>query len=261
MKFDNFILNEKLLLESKDDKGLFKAVFFMGCPGAGKSYVGSKIYGGDISPRVVNVDKFIDFYISSAKGNLEDKGFDKKEIDKLIDKEEISFMQYPRSKTLTINQFVSYIGSALPLFCDTTGADIQRVKGRVRSLELLGYDLAYVFINTSLETSLYRASLRSRPVPPEVIESDYHEIQRVKPQLKSLFSFGIEINNNEGELTDNIINKAYKKISYFFSGDIQNPIGKEYYQLMQDNNWDYLAPNILSLGEIKSKLARWFVSN
>jgi hypothetical protein len=238
MRFDDFVANEKLLVEGKEDKGLFKAVFFLGTPGAGKSYVGGKIYGGSIQPRVVNVDKFVEF-------------IDIKNSPKT----------YQRSKTLTINQFVLYVGAALPLFCDTTGADISRVKNRVRSLEVLGYDTAYVFVNTSLETSLFRASKRTREVPPDIIRDNYNEIQKQKPMLKSLFSYGIEINNDEGELTDDIILKAYKKISYFYDADIQNPVGKDYYNQMVENNWPYLVPNILTNGEIKTILGRWFTSN
>jgi predicted kinase len=239
MRFDEYILEEKELMlnEGIHDKGLFKAVFLMGSPGSGKSVTLSKIKGGDIEPRVVNVDKFTEF-------------LDIRDTNRV----------YGRAKTLTTNQLALYVGAALPLFVDGTGHDVQRMKNRVRSLERLGYDVAYVFVNVSLETSLQRAAKRTRIVPPEVVEDYYNTIQRVKKDVKSLFSFGIDINNDEGQLTDEFILRAYRKISYFYSADVKNPIGQEYLHLMKENNWGYLNPNILTLEEIKSILGRWFSS-
>ena len=56
MKFENYLITEGI-----NDKGIFKAVFMVGFPGAGKSFVITKIKSGEVEPRIVNTDKTIEF--------------------------------------------------------------------------------------------------------------------------------------------------------------------------------------------------------
>lgn len=55
-------LSKYLLTESINDKGIFKAIFMAGTPGAGKSYVINKINDGKIQPRIVNTDKLTEYF-------------------------------------------------------------------------------------------------------------------------------------------------------------------------------------------------------
>lgn len=228
-------LNENTLNESIDDKGIFKAVFMSGPPGAGKSSTITRIKDGNIEPRIINVDKYTEFL------NIND-----------------ILSVYDRSKKITKNQLVQNINGVLPLFVDTTGANLERLRSRSRILESVGYDTSLVFVNTSLETALKRAEKRTRKVAPAVVKEHYEKIMKYKIKAKELFSFSMEINNDDGEFTDDLILKAYKKVSYFFTADIQNPIGRERYDLMRENGWKYLDPNIMQLSEIKELISRWF---
>ena len=47
--------------ESIEDKGILKACFMAGTPGAGKTYTISKVKSGQIEPRMVNTDKWTEF--------------------------------------------------------------------------------------------------------------------------------------------------------------------------------------------------------
>ncbi len=235
MKFFSYLNNESLLNESINDRGLYKAVFTAGSPGAGKSYTISKIKSGQIEPRIVNVDKWTEFL------NIHD-----------------IYSVYNKSKRLSVNQFTHYVNGVLPLFIDTTGVIIELLRKRVNIIEKLGYDVALVFVNTSLETALRRAEKRTRKVDPDAVKEYYEKSLQFKNDIKSFFSFSIEINNDDGELTDEVITKAFKKISYFYDTDVENPVGKKNLQLMRENNWKYLDPNIMTLGEIRSELSNWY---
>jgi len=236
MKYMNF-LNNELIYESINDRGLFKAVFMSGIPGSGKSSVLTKIKSGSVEPRIVNVDKVTEFL------NIND-----------------IYSVYDKSKIISKNQLALYLNSALPLFIDTTGCNINRLKNRINALEYMGYDTSMVFINTSLETALYRAKKRIRKVPQEVIKEYYEKLLKFRDDVKDLFSFNMELNNDDGELTDEVIIKAYKKISFFYDGVIQNPIGKERYDLMKKNNWKYLDPNIMKIDDIKKIIDKWYTN-
>ena len=235
MSFDKFINENTIINEGIEDKGIFKAVVMAGVPGAGKTYILNKIKSGSIEPRVVNVDRFTEFL------NIHDIA-----------------SVYDRSKQLTKNQLVQYFNGVLPLFIDTTGVNTERLKIRLNILDKLGYDYAMVFVNTSLETSLERASKRERQVDPEIIKVYYDRLQKYKNDVKGLFSFSMEINNDKDELTDEVVTKAFKRVSYFYDAPIENPIGQEYFELMREHNWKYLSPEIMDLNTIKSLVSRWF---
>ena len=54
---------KQFISESINDKGIFKAVFVIGLPGAGKSYTVSQLRGS-VSPKVVNTDIAAEFWAS-----------------------------------------------------------------------------------------------------------------------------------------------------------------------------------------------------
>lgn len=224
-------LREYELNESILDKGILKAVFMAGSPGSGKGYILNKVKSGSIEPRIVNIDKFIEYY----GHNYEQYWFD-------------------RSRKQTTKQLIQYVNSMLPLAIDCTSKKHEKTIQRANILESIGYDTAMIYINTSLETSLERASKRTRKVPEEEIVSAYELLQKSKPYLRSKFSLFLEINNNDGELTDEVVLKAFKKLSFFYETPVRNEIGKETIALMKQNNWKYLIPNVYTFGELEALL-------
>lgn len=236
MKFLSYIDNkEDILNESIHDRGLFKAVFLIGSPGVGKSTILKKVTSGVIEPRIVNVDKFTEFL------NIND-----------------IISVYDKSKMLSKNQMTLYFDNVLPLFIDTTGVNINKLRNRINIIEQLGYDYSAIIVNTSLETALERNANRKRVVNPRVVEDYYKRFQMLKNDLKQLFNFNIEINNDNGELTDDIILKAFKRVFFFYDSPIQNPIGQERIELMKKNNWSTLSPNIMTTNSIKTLVNEWY---
>jgi len=69
---------------------------------------------------------------------------------------------------------------------------------------------------------------------------------------------GVEINNDDGELTDKVIKDAFKKVSSFFKSEVKNPVGKRIMKDLKKTGQKELIPSQFSKSEIKSALSVWF---
>jgi len=235
-------LNSFMIAEGINDKGIFKAVFMAGHPGAGKTTVLSKVKSGSIEPRWVNTDKAFPLFMEWWNTDWP----------RISDK----------VKTINKNQLAMYVNSMLPLAIDGTAAKASNVMRRKSILESLGYDTAMIFVNTSLETALERAMIRGKKTKREVdetfIRSIYKDINKHKNFYRSKFDTWIEVDNDEGELTPEVINNVFKFMSGFYQSPLQNPIGTEKINKMIENGWKYLDPNVTSLDTIKNMLSGWY---
>lgn len=236
MRFDTYF-QELEVNESIEDRGIFKAVFMAGFPGAGKTYTVSKVKSGQIEPRMVNVDTYVEHKDPEGKNYM---GF------------------YDRAKVLIESKLVLYLNSLLPLAVDVTSAQTNTVIRRYNILENVGYDMGMIFVNTSPETAWERIQKRPRKVAREDFDNYYEQIRKTKNFLRNKFPFYIEVNNDIGELTDEAVLHAFKKVSYFYDSKIKNPIGQEYYNLMRRNGWKYLTPNVMPLSELKGIVSGWY---
>lgn len=234
MRLLEYIMNEGI-----NDRGIFKAVFMAGTPGSGKSYVIGKIKAGQIEPRIVNTDKFFTIFDNNDWNNHWDKIAD-------------------RVKTVNKDQLALYINSMLPLAVDGTSSSTSRIMRRKGILESFGYETAMVFVNTSLETALERASKRTRQVDPDFIRETYERMQHVKKFYKGLFNIFHEVNNDKGELTEKVIIDSFKKMKKFYDAPLKNPVGKRYMQEMIENGWKYLDPHLVELNYINKVLSIWY---
>jgi len=234
------------LNESIYDKGLFKAVFFSGVPGAGKSYTINKITSGEISPRIVNTDKFIEFL--SKKFGVD------------VNSDEYYSQFKEKVHTLNKNQLSLYINEMLPLFVDGTSNSMESVFRREGILKSFGYDVGMVWINTDLNQAISRAQQRDRYVPVDFIKKVYNSLAENMVYYKSHFKFFVEIKNSEGELTDSAINSAFKSTSNFFTSPVDNPVGKKNLELASKTS-GRLIPNVKpTLSSISNLLGGWYSS-
>lgn len=234
MRLENYLISEGI-----NDKGIFKACFMCGHPGAGKSYTLTKIKSGSIEPRIVNTDKAFPLfkeYWNNNWGKISTK-----------------------VKTINKNQLTGYINSMLPLAVDGTANNPSAVLKRVGILESFGYDVGMVFVNTSLETAIERASKRERQVDLEFIKKVYKQVNKAKTFYRGKFQTWIEVDNNDGELTNNVITHAFKFMSSFYNSSINNPIGQEHKETMIRNGWKYLSPEIISIDQIKKGISGWYI--
>jgi shikimate kinase len=223
------------LTEGIEDKGIFKAVFLAGHPGSGKSYTLDRIKSGQIEPRIVNTDKFHEHYKNAEWANIGDKVM-----------------------KLTKGQLVLYLNSMLPLAIDGTSGSIQAMLRRRGLLESMGYDTAMVFVNTDLETAIRRVQGRDRKVPEEFIRESFKKVNENKKFYRSKFDTFIEVDNNDGELTNKIIKHAFNFLTSFYNAPVKNLIGKRTIKKMKLNTWKYLDPNVMSRDEIKKIVSVWY---
>jgi shikimate kinase len=223
------------LTEGIEDKGIFKAVFLAGHPGAGKSYTLDRIKSGQIEPRIVNTDKFHEHFKNAEWANVGDKVM-----------------------KLTKNQLVLYLNSMLPLAIDGTSGSIQAMLRRRGLLESMGYDTAMVFVNTDLETAIRRIQGRDRKVPEEFIRESFKKVNENKKFYRSKFDTFIEVDNNDGELTNKVIKHAFNFLTSFYNAPVKNLIGKRRIKKMKANTWKYLDPNVMPRDEIKKIVSVWY---
>lgn len=228
-----------LINEGINDKGIFKTCFFGGTPAAGKSYVIKKIKAGNVDPRIVNTDTWIEFF--GQGGNID-------------------WAKYgDKTKHLTKSQLVNYINGLLPLFIDGTSSSSAALFRRKGILKSLGYDTAMVWIDTPLEEAIERNKKRKRHVDEDFIKKTYKKAISLKPYYASEFKVFTEILNGEGELIDKVIVDAYKKMESWFNSPIQNPIGQEFKEEMVKNGWKYLIDHPhYNMNHIKKLVENWY---
>lgn len=239
---------KQYLLESSNDKGILKAVFVVGIPGAGKSYTVSKLKGS-VSPVVVNTDRSTEFLSKKLKMPSNDETW------KIFRDD---------SRRMTINMLYNYLNSLLPLFVDGTSNDLSNILSRAGILESIGYDVGMVFINTSLATAQARAKKRGeeigREVNPEFIEKVFNLSQDNKDYFKGKFEYFKEVSNDPGEFDDATILKTFKSVASFYNEPLKNPVGKRTLEKLLKTKNQYLIPEIFEANELKKKCTSWYRS-
>lgn len=232
MNFRNF------LQESIEDKGILKAAFLAGSPGAGKSYTYSELKSGQIEPRIINTDNAYPLFKDSWNEWVKIK---------------------TKVLSITESKLLSTVNSMLPIVVDGTSNSTSSVLRRVGILESIGYDASLmVFVNTNLEVAIKRASKRERNVDSNFINRIYKEINEAKDFYKSKFPIFIEISNNDGELNNAVINSAFKKMMSYYLSPVKNPVGKRIISKMKEKRLKYLIPEIYTKEEIQKLIFSWY---
>ena len=214
--------------ESIEDKGILKACFMAGTPGAGKTYTISKVKSGQIEPRMVNTDKWTEFIAQQFGMTPNDIAKDWRAYQAKI-------------KSLSVNQLALYINSLLPLWIDGTSSKPQSVFRRQGILKSIGYDTAIIWVDTNIETAIKRNAQRERSVPEDFLRDVYKRIRKLKDYYRNEFRFFYEVNNDEGELNNDAVLQAFRKVSGFFNSPLENPIGKQLIDDMREQGHKYLA--------------------
>lgn len=177
------------ILEGPHDPYQYKAIFFAGSPGAGKTYVARKLAGVFQGLKQVNMD--IIFKRLMTKKNLSWKMPPEEEPERE--------KQRQRSKELVAKQQQLHTESGLGLLIDSTGRvyeTIERIKG---GLEDKGYETTMVFVNTDLQTALRRNKQRERQLPDDLIHKNFEVIEQNLGRFQRLFNDVHIINNSDDE--------------------------------------------------------------
>ena len=176
-------------LEGPHDPYTYKAIFFAGSPGSGKTYVARKLAGAFQGLKQVNMDNW--FKRLMTKKNLSWKMPPGEEPERE--------KQRQRSKELIAKQQQSYADSGLGLLIDSTGRILGTVRRIKDELEDKGYQTTMIFVNTDLQTALRRNKERERTLPDKLIHQNYEIIDQRLGEYQRMFNDVHIINNSDAE--------------------------------------------------------------
>lgn len=196
-------LFEPELDEGPRDPHIFKAIYLIGGPGSGKSYIGSKLTKGT-GLKYVNLDTFFEMFakkldVSPSDLMLQNPGLHKK-----------SGELAARKQSLHMNE-------RLGLVIDGTGRNLQRILASKEILDTYGYDTMALFINTSIETALKRNAERNRKVDPEFLKRAHKEVRANLGAFHDNFDKFVIIDNNHDDVD---LTKAWKRIRAFIDAPV-----------------------------------------
>ena len=179
---------EDLITEGVYDPGTFKAVFFSGGPGSGKSTVVDKLSLKSLGLKLVNTDRAFENGLKKAGLSLDLRGADFDLVDPIRAK----------AKKLTAKNMDNYIMGRLGMIFDTTSANLTKVKAYKTMLDKIGYESKMIYVNASLENAQKRNQMRPRKLPREIVQKDWENAQKNMNALKKIFGKDfVEVKNDD----------------------------------------------------------------
>ena len=177
------------IIEGPHDPYQYKAIFFAGSPGAGKTYVARKLAGTFQGLKQVNMDSVFKHLMTQKKLSWKMPPEEEPEREK----------QRQRSKELVAKQQQSYTDSGLGLLIDSTGRILGTIRRIKDELEDKGYETTMIFVNTDLQTALRRNKERERTLPDKLIHQNFAIIDQNLGEFQRLFNDVHIINNSDDE--------------------------------------------------------------
>ena len=237
----------KRAVESINDKNLFKAVFMAGGQGSGKSFVAKNMFGFD------NFNISFSGAMLVNSDLLFETGLEKANLPMIINMSNASIYAQQmairnRAKQLTKTKQSMWINSMLPIVVDGTGKDFDKITRQAEALKAIGYDVAMVFVNTSLETALQRNAMRDRSVDPNLVKKMWSEVQNNLGRFQSYFTpknfIVIDCNNSfeRGSKEEmNFKDNLYKVGTKLLEAPLENPIGINNIAYLRAHDGKYLS--------------------
>ena len=198
---------EQFIKEGVYDLNIFKAVFMAGGPGSGKTHIASRTAGG-LGLKAINQDDPFEIYLKKEGLSLKMPDSETAERDPLRAK----------AKRATVKKQDAAVIGRLGLLIDGTGHKYDELTKRAALLLQLGYEPSMIFVNTSLEVSLYRNEKRPRSVQPKLVKKSWQDVQNNMGKFQNYFgaaNFFIVDNNGFEEdrldISTKFIRKAISK--------------------------------------------------
>ena len=181
------------ITEGPHDPYTYKAIFFAGSPGSGKTYVARQLAGVFQGLKQVNMDNVFKFLMTQKKLSWKMPPGEEPEREK----------QRQRSKELIAKQQQQYAEGGLGLLIDSTGRIYNTVERIKQELESQGYETTMIFVNTDLETALRRNKTRERTLPDELIHKNFAVVEQNLGKFQRLFN-DVHIINNSDSAQDEV---------------------------------------------------------
>ena len=202
------------LQEGVYDPNILKAFFLAGGPGSGKSYVISRTTGG-LGMKIVNSDDTFEKLLKDAGLSLKMPP----------EEEEPRDVARGRAKELTAKRKANYVEGRLGLIIDGTGREFDKISKQARELEILGYDVYMIFVNTSIDVALQRNAKRARSVPTSIVTNSWKAVQNNIGKFSNFFKNGfIIVDNNDKD--EDMMKEVIKRVRRLANKKVQNSRGK-----------------------------------
>jgi len=211
---------EDLITEGVYDPGTFKAVFFSGGPGSGKSTVVDALSLKALGLKLVNTDKAFELGLKKAGMTLDLRGADFDRVDPIRAK----------AKKVTGKGMDMYMDGRLGLIFDTTSANLSKVKQYKEMLDGIGYECKMIHVSTSLANAQKRNAERPRKLPPEIVEKDWNNSTRNMIALQRIFKGDFLSVSNDDDLKslETKANKLYSKLMTWSTSFPSNKLAKKW---------------------------------
>jgi len=206
---------EDLITEGVYDPGTFKAVFFSGGPGSGKSTVVDALSLKALGLKLVNTDKAFELGLKKAGMTLDLRGADFDKVDPIRAK----------AKKVTGKGMDMYMDGRLGLIFDTTSANLSKVKQYKEMLDGIGYECKMIHVSTSLANAQKRNAERPRKLPQEIVAKDWDNSTRNMIALQRIFKGDFYHVSNDDDLKS-LQNKANKLFSKLMTWTTSFPSNK-----------------------------------
>ena len=206
---------EQFIKEGVYDLNIFKAVFMAGGPGSGKTHIADRNAGG-LGLKAINQDDPFEIYLKKAGLSLKMPDSETAERDPLRAK----------AKRTTVKKQDAAVIGRLGLLIDGTGHKYDELTNRAALLSQLGYEPSMIFVNTSLEVSLYRNEKRTRSVQPRLVKKSWKDVQANMGKFQNYFgaaNFFIVDNNG---FEEDMLEISTKHIRKAISKPVKNTIAK-----------------------------------
>jgi len=211
---------EDLITEGVYDPGTFKAVFFSGGPGSGKSTVVDALSLKALGLKLVNTDKAFEVGLKKAGMTLDLRGADFDKVDPIRAK----------AKKVTGKGMDMYMDGRLGLIFDTTSANLSKIKQYKEMLDGIGYECKMIHVSTSLANAQKRNAERPRKLPPEIVEKDWNNSTRNMIALQRIFKgdFSHVSNDDDLQSLQTKANKLYSKLMTWTTSFPSNKLAKKW---------------------------------
>jgi dephospho-CoA kinase len=200
-------LTELFLSEGVFDPSIFKAIFVIGLPGAGKNTVADKLFL--TAPEQYGL-KNID--IDDVHARLMPR---RKSLLLPVDKE------YEMTDRVIDNARSQWVNNYLGLLILTTGQDADRLLRTNSELKAAGYQTMMLYVTADVEVAWERTKKRNRKVDKEYFQKATENISRYAAH------YAVKFNNNfvtvvNNDTPNNSLSLAEKRIRKFLSQPISD---------------------------------------
>jgi len=205
--------------EGVNDPAIFKAVFIIGGPGSGKSYVARQL--GFSALGYVNINSDIAFEYLMKKHELDPKMPPEQQSKRDVVRQ--------RAKDITADKSELAIDGRLGIVIDGTGDDYEKVSKLKENFDALGYNNFLVVVNTDLEVARRRNQQRARTVPDDIVVNSWYSVQKNIGKFAQIFeNVSIIDNSGDSESTNSQIQNTYIKLVKFTKQPPTKPIAKKW---------------------------------